>query len=74
MSSITQEYKDKFLLGKGFSLEASNVGELKQILELLPDDFNIEQGFSKGVAVTIYNIKSDNPILDFDDAVYLDEE
>lgn len=57
----------EFLKGKGKELVAENVAELKEILNSLPDDFAIEQGFSKSVSVCIYNLNKSNPHIEFDD-------
>ena len=62
-----QDEVNEFLKGKGKELVAENVGELKAILNSLPDDFAIEQGFAKSVSVCIYNINKSNTHIEFDD-------
>jgi len=72
-SKMARLYKQKaineFKKGCGAPLMAENVGQLKEILNLLPDDFAIEQGFSKSVSVCIFNLHRDNPHIEFDDGV-----
>ena len=51
-------------LHKGGRLKANTIGELIGILELLPGNLQIKQGFGEGVAVAIYNIPT-TPELEF---------
>lgn len=61
------EHIEAFLEGKGVEMMAETVEELIDILQQLPPDFKIEQGFSNSVSVCIYNLQRDNPHIQFDD-------
>lgn len=49
--------------------EAYSVGDLKEILQVLPDSLRITCGFNQGVMVTVYNVncESKNPVLEFEE-------
>ena len=68
---MSDQYKksaiDEFIKGEGMGLIAENVGQLKEILNNLPDDFGIEQGFARSVSVCVYNLGRDNPHITFED-------
>jgi len=55
------------LPGTGFPVGAYTVGELKEVLNELPDDLEIRQGFDSGVQVTVFNVGYDNTHLSFED-------
>jgi hypothetical protein len=49
--------------------EAYSVGDLKEILQTLPDNLRINCGFSQGVMVVVYNVNCEgkNPALEFEE-------
>lgn len=67
MSNYSESQIKEFKKGQGKPLTAENVGELEEILNSLPNDFAIEQGFSRSVSVCIFNINRSNPHINFDD-------
>jgi hypothetical protein len=56
---------EKFYKGDIDKPQAQNVGDLKKLLDELPDHLNIEQGFDKGVTLVVFNIRNRNPHLSF---------
>ena len=61
------ECVEEFLLGKGAELMAETAEELIDILQQLPPEFKIHQGFSKSVNVCIYNLNRKDPHIQFGD-------
>jgi hypothetical protein len=56
---------EKFYKGDIDKPQAQNVGDLKKLLDELPNHLKIEQGFDKGVTLVVFNIRKNNPHLSF---------
>ena len=60
--------------GTGYPVLAYTVGELKKVLEELPDDIPIQQGFEEGVHVVVYNALHEDIHLEFEEIDYDDDD